>query len=63
VVFDHALGKIVAQEGKVRRPPVSQAAALPDISFRHARTFRQAVAPLTWRQRLRVVWSVLRPHR
>jgi RES domain-containing protein len=63
VVFDHALGKIVAQEGKVRRPPVSQAATLPDISFRHARTFRQAVAPLTWRQRLRVVWSVLRPHR
>jgi RES domain-containing protein len=60
VVFDHAARTVVADEGTVRRAPASLAAVAVDIPFRRARTFRQAVARLPWRQRLRIAWSLLR---
>ena len=60
VVFAHAATKVVADgPGSVTTPPWRSAVDLVDIRFRHARTFRSAVAGLSLRWRVRTALSLL----
>ena len=60
VVFAHAATKVVADgPGSVTTPPSRSAGDLVDIRFKHARTFRSAVAGLPRRWRVRAALSLL----
>lgn len=60
VVFAHAASKVVADgAGSVTTPPLRSAGDLVDIRFKHARTFRSAVAGLPRRWRVTAALSLL----